>query len=328
MGDRDDVQHPLSQSDPAFSLTSGLTPSQSLIPVLSADTVQAVADAAPRPVTAAVSKVGVPDRVEKSQGSFAALNKMLHSFTSGSPKALKKEIKKGSALTDAQVQNCRCMLFGYATHAADLVTPLAASPMQQRMQLKTLGNTLYPSSCSCLLCQSARATLHAVLNSTSQLHNRMCSVQIADICYTSKEDFAGSALHILHRGTNYIVYIATARETGLKLLLKAYDMSEQPFQSVTCPDAAHVLALTGLCQIVLARLCSYLHMWCNEHQFPQLRCGALADMPLFLVQARNGVMQTVIAHELVIHHSSVWISQPLSIYIIIHLHYYPYTLLD
>ena len=49
-------------------------------------------------------------------------------------------------------------------------------------------------------------------------------MQIADIRYTSKADFAGSALHILHRGTNSIVYLATAQETGLKLLLKVYDI--------------------------------------------------------------------------------------------------------
>lgn len=55
----------------------------------------------------------------------------------------------------------------------------------------------------------------------------MC-IQIADIRYTSKAAFAGSALHMLHRGANYIVYIATAQETGLKLLLKAYDISEHP----------------------------------------------------------------------------------------------------
>lgn len=53
-------------------------------------------------------------------------------------------------------------------------------------------------------------------------------MQIADIRYTSEAAFAGSALHILHRGSNYIVYIATAQETGLKLLLKAYDISEHP----------------------------------------------------------------------------------------------------
>jgi hypothetical protein len=53
-----------------------------------------------------------------------------------------------------------------------------------------------------------------------------CLLQIADIRYTSKADFAGSALHILHRGTNSIVYLATAQETGLKLLLKAYDIGE------------------------------------------------------------------------------------------------------
>ena len=51
-------------------------------------------------------------------------------------------------------------------------------------------------------------------------------MQIADIRYTSKDAFAGSALHILHRGSNYVVYIATAQETGLKLLLKAYDLGQ------------------------------------------------------------------------------------------------------
>ena len=51
-----------------------------------------------------------------------------------------------------------------------------------------------------------------------------CLVQIADIQYTSKADFAGSALHILHRGTNNILYLATAQATGLKLLLKVYDI--------------------------------------------------------------------------------------------------------
>ncbi len=51
-----------------------------------------------------------------------------------------------------------------------------------------------------------------------------CLAQIADIRYTSKADFVGSALHILHRGTNNILYLATAQATGLKLLLKAYDI--------------------------------------------------------------------------------------------------------
>lgn len=60
-------------------------------------------------------------------------------------------------------------------------------------------------------------------------------MQIADIRYTSKAAFTGSALHILHRGTNYIVYIATAQETGLKLLLKAYDIGKHLFQNLsTC----------------------------------------------------------------------------------------------
>ena len=68
-------------------------------------------------------------------------------------------------------------------------------------------------------------------------------MQIADIRYTSKEALAGSALHILHRGTNYIVYIATARETGLKLLLKAYDMSKQFPQYSTCSNMPMCLPL-------------------------------------------------------------------------------------
>lgn len=61
-------------------------------------------------------------------------------------------------------------------------------------------------------------------------------MQIADIRYNSKEAFAGSALHILHRGTNYIVYIATAQETCLKLLLNAYDVGKQAY---TCQEDAY-----------------------------------------------------------------------------------------
>ena len=71
------------------------------------------------------------------------------------------------------------------------------------------------------------------------IQSRWPALQIADIQYTSKADFAGSALHILHRGANNIVYIATAQATGLKLLLKAYDISEQPPITAT-------LALTDL----------------------------------------------------------------------------------
>ena len=56
----------------------------------------------------------------------------------------------------------------------------------------------------------------------------MPALQIANIRYTSKDAFSGSAYHILHRGPNYVVYIVTARETGLKLLLKAYDLGNQP----------------------------------------------------------------------------------------------------
>lgn len=126
MGDHDKFEHPPRQGDPPQkqgqeltastsapdSLTSGLTPaakSHSFTPVSSPAATQAVADAAPHPGTAAaVSKVKVPTQVESSQGSFAALNKLLHSFTTGSPKKVKTEAKKASALTDAQVQQSSC----------------------------------------------------------------------------------------------------------------------------------------------------------------------------------------------------------------------------
>ena len=71
----------------------------------------------------------------------------------------------------------------------------------------------------------------SALSTTShvRLFDGVHCMQIADIRYTSREAFAGSALHILHRATNYIVYIATAQETGLKLLLKAYDKGKLLF---------------------------------------------------------------------------------------------------
>lgn len=126
MGDHDGIEHPLRHGDPPQkqkqeltantsapdSLTSGLPPgaiSHTVTSVSSAAATEAVADAAPHPGTvAAVSKIRVPNQVESSQGSFAALNKLLHSFTTGSPKTLKKEAKKASALTDAQVQQSCC----------------------------------------------------------------------------------------------------------------------------------------------------------------------------------------------------------------------------
>ena len=77
-------------------------------------------------------------------------------------------------------------------------------------------------------------------------------MQIAGIHYTSQDAFAGSALHILHRGANYIVYIATAQETGLKLLLKAYDMSEccvtlRACRWHTCICASAATQVTAAC---------------------------------------------------------------------------------
>lgn len=130
MGDHDDIEHPPPQGDPSQtqgrertantsspdSLTSGPTPAaktHNITSVSSAAVPLAVADAAPHPGTvAAVSKVRVPNQVESSQGSFAALNKLLHNFTSGSPKTLKKEAKKASALTDAQVRQSSCKIVG------------------------------------------------------------------------------------------------------------------------------------------------------------------------------------------------------------------------
>ncbi|DBA80162.1 TPA: hypothetical protein ACH3X2_007633 [Trebouxia sp. C0005] len=66
----------------------------------------------------------------------------------------------------------------------------------------------------------------AAKSATVKKASALSDAQIADIRYTSKADFAGSALHILHRGTNSIVYLATAQATGLKLLLKAYDIGK------------------------------------------------------------------------------------------------------
>lgn len=86
---------------------------------------------------------------------------------------------------------------------------------------------------------SKRPVLQALHTSrTSALNQALCfpspcimcdgvhGMQMADIRYTSKDAFAGSAFHILHRGANYVVYIVTAKETGLKLLVKAYDMGK------------------------------------------------------------------------------------------------------
>ena len=145
MSGHDVTQYPLHQGDAALrhgqeltansssavsdSRTSGLTGPQPVRSASSADMDQPLAGTATHPGTvAAVSKVRLPDQVERSQGSFAALNKLLHSFTSGSPKALKKEDKKGSALTDAQVQQYHCMLWAIPLTLQTL--SLAISPMQ------------------------------------------------------------------------------------------------------------------------------------------------------------------------------------------------------
>lgn len=89
------------------NLTSGLA-TKAVKPdtsVLSATESQAVVAVPGTGSKTAVSKAKIPDsQVDKSQGSFAAINKLLHSFTTGT-KTPKHEAKKASALTDAQVQH-------------------------------------------------------------------------------------------------------------------------------------------------------------------------------------------------------------------------------
>ncbi|KAL3141526.1 hypothetical protein ABBQ32_004775 [Trebouxia sp. C0010 RCD-2024] len=161
------------------SLTSGLATKavKPDTPVSSATESQAVVAVPDTGSKAAVSKVKIPDsQVDKSQGSFAAINKLLHSFTTGT-KTPKHEGKKASALTEGQ---------------------------------------------------------------------------IADIRYTSKDAFGGSAFHILHRGPNYVVYIVTAKETGLKLLLKAYDMGKMNEQELAAVRS-EIDMLTRLTHAGIAR---------------------------------------------------------------------------
>ena len=188
MGDHDDIQHPLSQGDPAVrhgreltansgpavsdSLTFGVTAPES---VLSADTGQAGADAAPRPVTvAAVSKVSV-SQAERSQGSFAALNKLLHNFTSGSPKGLKKEVKKGSALTDAQV--CMAQRVGYANHAAALITHFKSCAAKAAAEKHHVWANSYTY---------IQAVVHAFHASQQGLHFKPCEPPHHVICLTTR----------------------------------------------------------------------------------------------------------------------------------------------
>lgn len=95
------------------SLTSGLATKavKPDTPVSSATESQAVVAVPDTGSKAAVSKVKIPDsQVDKSQGSFAAINKLLHSFTTGT-KTPKHEGKKASALTEGQVQQPHSMLW-------------------------------------------------------------------------------------------------------------------------------------------------------------------------------------------------------------------------
>ena len=52
-------------------------------------------------------------------------------------------------------------------------------------------------------------------------------MQVADL----REQFKGrddlsEAVHVLHHGKHFTTYIATAKSTGLKVLLKVYDVGE------------------------------------------------------------------------------------------------------
>ena len=52
-------------------------------------------------------------------------------------------------------------------------------------------------------------------------------VQVADLReqFKGREDLA-EVVHVLHHGKHFTTYIATAKSTGLKVLLKAYDVGE------------------------------------------------------------------------------------------------------
>ena len=167
MGDLDHSQPSLPQEvatpTASDSLTSGITPTAVAKPVTSADVRQAVVGAAPNPETGgAVGKPRVPYQVEKSQGSFAALNKLLHSLTAGSPKSLKKDIEKGSTLSDAQVQQCiacfrlchlRCRVWQVGT---DLTLAEIVVAMLKQTHLHCTRGVLH------VLCTPARAVCRAV----------------------------------------------------------------------------------------------------------------------------------------------------------------------
>lgn len=104
-------------------LTTGAAPTavnQPGTPTSSAVKSPAVIPAATTPlndgIKVAFSTVKIPgsqvdkSQVDKSQGSFAAINKLLHSFTSSSTRQPKHAVKKAIALTDAQVQQLHFLL--------------------------------------------------------------------------------------------------------------------------------------------------------------------------------------------------------------------------
>ena len=60
-------------------------------------------------------------------------------------------------------------------------------------------------------------------------------MQVADLReqFKGREDLA-EALHVLHHGKHFTTYIATAKSSGLKVLLKAYDIGELELSEVPC----------------------------------------------------------------------------------------------
>lgn len=70
-------------------------------------------------------------------------------------------------------------------------------------------------------------------------------VQVADLReqFKGREDLA-EVVHVLHHGKHFTIYIATAKSTGLKVLLKAYDIGKLVIRKVHSfsPHLTHLLA--------------------------------------------------------------------------------------
>ncbi len=69
-------------------------------------------------------------------------------------------------------------------------------------------------------------------------------VQVADLReqFKGREDLA-EVVHVLHHGKHFTIYIATAKSTGLKVLLKAYDIGKLVIRKVHSfsPQLTHLL---------------------------------------------------------------------------------------